>query len=69
MTPRNRQFAGSMVRGLYFWMEANSCAEKASTLIHNVNVEVPKRSWAAGMSGGDVMGVDGRRQGGAADAP
>ena len=69
MTPRNCRFAGSMVRGLYFQMEANSRAQKASTLIHNVNVEVPKRSWAAGMSGGDVMGVDGRRQGGAADAP
>ena len=49
-------------------MEANSRAEKASTLIHNVNVEVPKRSWAAGMSGGDVIGVDGRRRAGADDA-
>ena len=69
MTPRNRRFAGSMVRGLYFQMEANSRAEKASTLIHNVNVEVPKRSWAAGMSGGDVIGVDGRRRAVAASAP
>ena len=69
MTPRNRRFAGSMVRGLYFRMEANSRAERASTLIHNVNVEVPKRSWAAGMSGGDVMGVDSRRRAVAASAP
>ena len=49
-------------------MEASACAGKASTLINNVNVEVPKRSWAAGMTGGDVIGVDGRREGGAVDA-
>ena len=73
MTPRNRRFAGSMVRGLYFRMEANSRAKKTSTLIHNVNVEVSKRSRAAGMSGGDVIGVDRRRRAvaasGAAVAP
>ena len=37
-------------------------------LINNVNAEVPKRPWAAGMSGGDVVGVDGRVGAGAADA-
>ena len=64
----------STIRGLdgsrpFFLMEASERAPKASTLIHNVNVEVPKRSWAAGMIGGDVIGVGGRRGGGAADAP
>ena len=62
MTPRNRRFAGSMVRGLYFQMEANSRAEKASTLIHNVNVEVPKRSWVAELTRGGVVCGDGRRE-------
>ena len=64
----------STIRGLdgsrpFFLMEASERAPKASTLIRDINVEVPKRSWAAGMTRGDVIGVGGRRGGGAVDVP
>ena len=64
----------STIRGLdgsrpFFLIEASERAPKASTLIRDINVEVPKQSWAAGMTRGDVIGVGGRRRGDAVDVP
>ena len=42
-------------------------AAEASTLILNLNVEVPNESWSAGMGRGGVVGLDGSGGAGAAN--
>ena len=64
-----RRFARSKLRAFIFRIGGVDGAGGASTLMATIDLEVPVRSVAVGLSGGDVIDVDVRRRGGAAESP
>ena len=64
-----RRFARSKLRTFIFRIGGVDGAGGASTLMATIDLEVPVRSVAVGLSGGDVIDVDVRRGAGAAESP
>ena len=65
----NCRFARSKLRAFIFRIGGVDEAGGASTLMATIDLEVPVRSVAVGLSGGDVIDVDVRRGAGAAESP
>ena len=65
----NCRFARSKLHAFIFRIGGVNGAGGASTLMATIDLEVPVRSVAVGLSGGDVIDVDVRRGAGAAESP
>ena len=66
---QSSSFARSKLRTFIFRIGGVDGAGGASTLMATIDLEVPVRSVAVGLSGGDVIDVDVRRGAGAAESP